>query len=253
MTLRFEGRVAMVSGSASGIGRQSAVAFARDGATVIVADVDEAGARQTIELIEEGGGQAEFIRTDVTNEESVVGLIDTIIERHGRLDFAHNNAGIGYPPKPVGEMSLQDWYDTVDIHMTSVFLTTREQLRVMEPAGRGVIINASSGAGINAVQGLSGYCAAKHGVIGFTKTVAVEYAAKGIRVNAVAPGAIQTPLIDNVVKNDPSMMDFMIQECPMKRIGLPEEIANAVVFLCSDEASFITGATLAVDGGRTAY
>jgi NAD(P)-dependent dehydrogenase (short-subunit alcohol dehydrogenase family) len=248
----FRDRVALITGSGSGMGRASALAFAARGAQVVVSDIAESAGADTVRLIEKDGGKAAFIYGDVSDEQSVSDLVDAILARFGQLDFAHNNAGVTDTPCLTGEMSLEAWNRTLSVDLTGIFICMKHELRAMSQRGRGAIVNTSSGAGINGVAGLPAYVAAKHGVIGLTKTAALDYATAGIRVNAVCPGAIATPLIMEHLSGNQEALAAMIADHPIRRIGQPEEVAAAVVFLCSDAASFITGVALPVDGGAVA-
>lgn len=252
MTGEFDGRVALVTGSGSGMGRATALAFARMGAHVVVSDVRDHDAEATVATITAEGGSARSIRADVTDEAAVEALVAETLATFGRLDFAHNNAGVTDTPCTTGDLSLERWDRTIAVDLTGVFICMKHELAAMAAAGQGVIVNTSSGAGINGVAGLPAYVAAKHGVIGLTKTAALEYATQGIRVNAVCPGAIATPLIMEHLAGDEAALAAMVAEHPVRRIGLPEEVAAAVTFLCTDAAAFITGVALPVDGGAVA-
>jgi NAD(P)-dependent dehydrogenase (short-subunit alcohol dehydrogenase family) len=182
----------------------------------------------------------------------VVALLNEVHDRFGRLDFAHNNAGVTDTVCPTAEMTLERWRRTIDVDLTGVFLCMREELRLMIPARRGSIVNTSSGVGVRGAAGLPAYVAAKHGVVGLTKTTALEVATMGIRVNAILPGAVDTPMLVETLEGDPDALAAMVAMHPIGRIGQPEEIATAVIFLCSDGASFVTGVALPVDGGVVA-
>jgi len=247
----FDGKVALVTGAASGIGRASALAFGRLGACVVVADVDQAGGEETVRQL---GESAKYVRCDVTDERQVAGLVAAAVDQFGRLDFAHNNAGIGAPPAPLHE-SERSFFDAVlGVNLTGVFLCLKHEARYMLEHGGGAIVNTASLAGLIGFPMNVAYCASKHAVIGITRTAALEYAQAGIRVNAVCPAFVQTPMVDRLVAiGGPRMsLERLATMQPMGRLGTVEEVAEAVVWLCSDSASFITGVALPLDGGTTA-
>jgi NAD(P)-dependent dehydrogenase (short-subunit alcohol dehydrogenase family) len=250
----FEGKVALVTGAASGIGRASALAFGRDGARVVVSDMDASGAAETVRLIQAAEGEAHFLRADVTQESQVQELIDGSVDVYGRLDFAHNNAGIGAPPTPLHETERGSFERVLSVNLTGVWLCLKHEARVMLPQGSGAIVNTASLAGLIGFPMNVAYSASKHAVIGITRTAALEYAQSGIRVNAVCPAFIQTPMVEGyLAAAGPRMnLDRLARMQPMGRIGTPEEVAQAVVWLCSESAGFITGIALPIDGGTTA-
>jgi NAD(P)-dependent dehydrogenase (short-subunit alcohol dehydrogenase family) len=254
MTGRLDGRVALVTGAASGIGRSSALAFAEHGAKVVVADVLEEQGRQTVDLIESAGGEAIFVPADVSRRGDVERLVRTAVETLGRLDCAHNNAGIegAAPPGTAFHTYPEEvWDQVLSINLKGVWLCMQAEITQMLTQGGGSIVNTASIAGLVGGFG-SAYSAAKHGVVGLTKTAALEYATRGIRVNAVCPGVIATPMIERVFARRPEVEPLMLAGEPIGRLGRPEEIAAAVVWLSSDAASFLTGVALPVDGGWVA-
>ena len=245
---KFDGKVALVTGAASGIGRASAQAFAREGASVIVADIQFDAGRETVKLIEEAGGTAKFIEADISKAAQAEALVEGAIRAWGRLDYAHNNAGVLGTAKPTHEIDEADWDRLLAINLKGVWLCMRYEVPRMLEQGGGAIVNTSSTAGIVGIEALAAYTASKHGVAGLTKAAALDYAKLNIRVNAVCPGGVDTPLIHNI-ENPKS---FPKQAMPaMPRLGTPEDIANAVVWLCSDDASYVTGHLMVVDGAMT--
>jgi NAD(P)-dependent dehydrogenase (short-subunit alcohol dehydrogenase family) len=248
----MDGRAGLVTGAASGIGRACAVRFAREGAAVVVADLESArtGGEETARLITEHGGQAEFFPCDVSNAGDNQALVEHVVEQHGRLDFAHNNAGIGVH-QLLHETSEEDFDRVIAVNLRGTFLGMKHQIvQMLNQDGGGAIVNTSSNAGLMAVTMLSAYTASKHGILGLTKNAAVEYANHGIRVNAVCPGAIMTPLMSG---QPPERQQEILAPQAMTRFGDPAEVAAAVVWLCSDEASFVTGVALPVDAGSVAW
>ena len=249
----FGGKVAMVTGAGSGIGRATALAFAREGAKVVVADVVVDGGEETERIIRDSGGEAIFVKTDVTAASQVEALINTAVQTYGRLDCAANTAGITQPVAPTHELQEDIWDSVITINLKGVWLCMRYQIRQMLHQGGGAIVNISSSVGLWATPNLPAYTASKHGVNGLTKAAALENARKGIRVNAVCPGATQTPMIKRFVADSPDhTLEVMADKSPMGRLGTPEEQAAAVIWLCSDAASFVTGTILSVDGGQVA-
>jgi NAD(P)-dependent dehydrogenase (short-subunit alcohol dehydrogenase family) len=247
----FEGKAALVTGGGSGIGRASAVAFAAKGASVTVADIDGSGAAQTVKLIEAAGGQARAVTCDVTKTAEVQALVDGAAAAYGRLDFAHNNAGITGKAAPLGEYTEEDWDIVMAINLKSVFLCMKYELPHLIKQG-GAIVNTSSGAGLIGFPGLPAYVASKHGVVGLTKSAALEYASAGVRINAICPGSTRTAMLEGYMGGDPAMEKAMASSTPLHRLATPEEMAAAVVWLCSDAASFVLGVALPVDGGAVA-
>ena len=252
MVRPFDGGVALVTGAGSGIGRASALAFARQGARVVVSDVDASGGAQTAHLITDLGGDARFIPADVSQPAAVESLVAETVRAYGRLDYAHNNAGIadgGASPLACPE----ELFDRViAVNLKGVWLCMRQEVPRMLEQGRGAIVNTASIMGLVSYPGAGAYVASKHGVIGLTKSFALAYAAQGIRVNAVCPGYIDTPMVRGAMTRDPNMEQRAVARHPIGRLGTADEIAEAVTWLCSDAASFVTGHALIADGGYTA-
>jgi NAD(P)-dependent dehydrogenase (short-subunit alcohol dehydrogenase family) len=246
----FINKIALVTGASSGIGRATAIAFAKKGAKIVALDCKENN--ETINLIKELGSDAIFIKCDVSKSSDVKTMIEKAIATFGQIDYAFNNAGIEGTKATTWECSEENWDKTIGINLKGIWLCMKHEIPEMLKLGKGVIINCASVAGLIGFNGLPAYVSSKHGVVGLTKTAALECATHGIRVNVVCPGVIQTPMIDRLTgKTKESIQQFTALE-PMGRFGLPEEIANAVVWLCSDEASFVTGHAMAVDGGFVA-
>jgi NAD(P)-dependent dehydrogenase (short-subunit alcohol dehydrogenase family) len=248
----MDGRVAIVTGGSSGIGCAAVLAFARCGARVVVADIDEERGESVAGEVEAAGSQGMFVRTDVTNAADVAGMVERCVARFGRLDYAHNNAGIQTPSAYTAEFARDDWDRTLAVNLTAVFLCMRAEIPRMLEGGGGAIVNTSSAGGLKGFPGASAYVAAKHGVIGLTKSAALEYATSGIRINAVCPGVVDTEMLAAFTHGDASVRKQLLDVEPVRRVGTPREIADAVVWLCSDRASFVTGHTLVVDGGQLA-
>jgi NAD(P)-dependent dehydrogenase (short-subunit alcohol dehydrogenase family) len=245
------GKVAFVTGAANGIGRAAALAFAREGAGVVVADVSEQGNQETARLVEEAGGRALAIRCDVSRAEDVKAALDKTVETLGRLDYAFNNAGIEQPLMPAADLTEDQWDRIVGIDLRGVFLCMKHEIPLMLEQGGGAIVNTSSGAGVKGFAGQAAYCAAKFGVVGLTKAAALDYAPSNIRINAVCPGIVETPMMDRFSGGTPEGRARVIAQEPVGRMGRPEEIAAAVLWLCSDAAAFVVGHAMVVDGGQT--
>ena len=247
MDLRFNGKVALVTGSSFGIGKATAIAFGREGASVICMDwMDD---EDTVRSIEQGGGKAMFIKCDVSDESAVRDAIQNGVSAFGRLDYAFNNAGIEGEQDITGECSTENWNRTLGINLNGIFFCMKYQIPHMLRTDGGSIVNCASVACLAGFEGLPAYVASKHAIVGLTKTAALEYGKQGIRVNAVCPGVIRTPMIDRFTGNDKAVEKQFVEMEPIGRLGEPEEVASAVVWLCSDTASFVTGTALPVDGG----
>ena len=250
---QFEGKVALVTGGGSGIGRATALAFAREGARVVVGDLNPEAGEQTAHTIVDAGGEASFIPADVTHSEQVMALVGGAIKAYGRLDFAHNNAGIsGSTPGLLAADIPEDAFDRViDVNLRSVWLCLKYEVPAMLAGGGGAIVNTSSIMGLVATATNPAYAASKHAVIGLTRSFALAYADRGLRVNAICPGYVDTPMFARF-RSDPAVEQQIVARHPIGRIGTAEEIAQAVIWLCSDAASFVTGHALVADGGYTA-
>lgn len=248
----LQDKVILVTGGASGIGRVTAYALAQAGAKVVVADVNAAAGAETAQVIRDKGGDALFVATDVGDAAAVQHLIQTIVQTYGRLDCAFNNAGIEGVPTRTADASEADFDQIMRVNVKGVWLCMKYEIQQMVAQGDGAIVNTASVAGLVGAHSLPVYAASKHAVVGLTKSAAVEYARKGVRVNAVCPTVIRTPMVERGLAALPQFMDVVKQSIPMRRIGEPEEVAAAVLWLCSDAAKFVTGATLTIDGGFTA-
>jgi NAD(P)-dependent dehydrogenase (short-subunit alcohol dehydrogenase family) len=252
VTGRFEGRVAFVTGATTGIGRATALAFAREGAHVAVADIRFDGAQETARLIEADGEQALAVSCDVSRGEEVDAALAAVVDRFGHLDVAFNNAGVEQPRKPITEVADDEFDRLVAVNLRGVFLTMRREIELMARTGGGAVVNTASGAGVKAFRDQAAYASTKHAVIGLTSSAALEVAAQGIRINAVCPGIIDTEMMGRVTGGTAEGYAAVIAQEPIGRMGRPEEIAAAVLWLCSDEAAFTVGHAMVIDGGQTA-
>lgn len=252
MTKRFEGKVALVTGASSGIGQATALAFGREGAKVVVAARRVQQGEETAEMIRRTGGEATFVKADISSATEVESLMRATIEVYGRLDCALNNAGTSGNLMPAADVSEQEWDFVINTNLKGAWLCLKHEIALMVKQGGGSIVNMSSVLGLGGTSiGASVYVASKHALIGLTKATAVEYSKQGVRVNAVCPGFIETALIE-VATNAPGAKEQLIALHPIGRLGTPEEVAEAVIWLCSDAASFVTGHSMVVDGGYVA-
>jgi NAD(P)-dependent dehydrogenase (short-subunit alcohol dehydrogenase family) len=253
MAGRVSGKVALITGGGSGIGRATAILFAREGAKIVIADYNREGGEQTVKMIKTAGGEASFVEANVAVAKQAEAMVAKTVEVYGRLDCAFNNAGIeGQMGGNIAECSEENWGRIIAINLTGVFLCMKYELPQMLKQGGGSIVNTASAAGLIGLPGGTAYVASKHGVAGLTKSAALEYAKSGIRINAVCPGFIRTAMVERVIDGGSISEESMIAAEPIGRIGKPEEIANAVLFLSSDDASFVTGLPMPVDGGYVA-
>lgn len=250
---QFKGKVAIVTGGSSGIGQTTAIEFAKEGATVIIANRSEIEGQQTVKLIQEIGGTATFIKTDVTKDADVKNLVEQTLTTYGRLDYAFNNAGIEQAPMPLTDQSEELFDKVMDVNVKGVWLCMKHQIPAMLKNGGGAIVNTSSFSGAIAFATIPIYVASKHAVVGLTKAIALEYAKKNIRVNAVLPGAVGgTGTLERSFGGSQEALDQVAAIHPIGRLATTSDIANTVIFLCSDKAAFITGQPILVDGGYTA-
>jgi NAD(P)-dependent dehydrogenase (short-subunit alcohol dehydrogenase family) len=247
----LEGRAGIVTGGGSGIGRATVLALVEAGADVLVADLDADSAAETVSLAD-GPGSAVAHQVDVSDVQSVEAMVQAVVEEHGKLDFAHNNAGLTIAGPLLAEVEDEEWDRLLAVDLSGVFYCMRAEIKAMLPQGRGSIVNTASGLGLVAVPRQSAYVAAKHGVIGLTRAGAVEYAAQGIRINALCPGVVETPLFGAAAEADPELRPAVEAAHPIGRLGEPSEMADAVVWLFTDASSFVTGQPIAVDGAYTA-
>lgn len=248
----LDGRAGLVTGAGSGIGRASALGFAAEGARVVVSDIDTASGQETVWQIQQAGGEATFIRADTSREDDVQALVAATVAVFGRLDWAHNNAGLAAPTRPVTEQRREWWDQVLGVDLLGVMFGLKHQIIQMRAqGGGGAIVNTASTAGLTGQPGLAPYTSAKWGVIGLTKTAALEFAGEGIRVNAICPGMTATPAVEDWAQSVPEQAEAVRRRIPIGRVATPEEQANAAVWLCSPKASYITGVALPVDGGDT--
>jgi NAD(P)-dependent dehydrogenase (short-subunit alcohol dehydrogenase family) len=249
MTGQFTGKVAIVTGGSSGMGRAAALAFAREGANVVVADTNVQDGEETVRQFKDSGAEALFVPADVSQATAVEALVNTTIATYGRLDYAFNNAGINEEHGPLTDCTEAEWDRIISINLKGIWLCMKYEIPQMLKLGRGVIVNTASVVGLTGGRGFPAYVASKHGIIGLTKAAALDYGKQGIRVNAVCPGTIYTSMYELRVGNDPETTARIISEIPLQRLGQPQDIAEAVIWLCSEGASLVTGHSLVVDGG----
>jgi NAD(P)-dependent dehydrogenase (short-subunit alcohol dehydrogenase family) len=249
MAGQFSDKVALITGGSSGIGRASAIAFAGEGAKVVVADVDVEGGQGTVKLIKSAGGEAIFVKTDMTSSRDIEALVNAAVKTYGSLDYAHNNAGVGASGAKTADVTEEDWNRVININLKGVWLCMKYELQQMLKQGKGAIVNTASIYGITTQSNAPEYTASKHGVVGLTKAAAMDYAQNNIRVNAICPGAIYTPMLAQAFSYGPEWEKAILASEAMGRVGKPEEAAAAVIWLCSDGASFVTGHSMPVDGG----
>ncbi|HEV2311436.1 MAG TPA: glucose 1-dehydrogenase [Acidimicrobiia bacterium] len=245
----FEGRAALVTGGASGLGEAAVGLLAGAGARVVVADRDAERGEAVVDAVRADGGEAVFQATDVTREADVAAAVARVLDTYGRLDAAINNAGTTGPSAPTADYSLEDWNRVLALNLTGVFLGLKHEIPPMVAQGGGAIVNTSSGAGLVGFAGLPAYVASKHGVVGLTRAAALEYVKAGVRINAVCPGSTRTPMLEGFMGGDPAIERAMASSAPIGRLARPVEIAEAMVWLLSDAASFVVGHAFAVDGG----
>ena len=255
--MTFSGKIVLVTGAGSGIGRATALAFVAGGASVVVSDVNEAGGHETVDLIRQAGGEAHFVGADVSQPDEVAALVAETVRQFGRLDIAVNNAGIGGAWARTADYPLDDWARVLAVNLSGVFYCMQQELRQMTAQsgaaqGGGAIVNVASIAGVRALANAPAYTASKHGVIGLTRTAAQEYARQNIRVNAVCPVFTRTPLFQEMIEGNDRLAERLLHNIPARRFGEPEEIADAILWLCSDGAGFVTGQAVNIDGGLTA-
>jgi len=248
----FTNKAVLVTGGASGIGRATALAFAQKGAKVVVSDFVEPGGQETVRMIRDLQGEAIFVRADVSNVNEVANLIRQTMDAYQVLDIAINNAGYQGVRARTADYPESEWLRVLDVNVTGVWNCMKVELDQMMQQGSGVIVNLASVAGLVGFPHHSAYAASKHAVVGLTKTAALEYIRKGIRINAVCPGFTDTPMVQRVMEEDPEYGQRLVQHIPARRLGTPEEVVSAILYLCDDQAGFVTGHCLVLDGGVTA-
>ncbi len=251
MARRFEGKTVLITGAGSGIGRATAIAFGSEGANVVACDVNDAGGEATVASLRKDGANAEYVHVDVSRASDCAAMVERALSRFGRLDVAFNNAGINLQVAPIADVDEADWQRLVGINLTGVFLSMRAEIPAMKRAGGGAIINTASVGGLIGTAGVTAYCATKHGVVGLTKSAALDYIKDGIRINAICPGGTRTAMLEEWFKS-PDVERAALAGTPIGRMADPAEIARAVMFLASDESSFMVGHSLVADGGLTA-
>lgn len=247
---KMDGKVILITGGSSGIGRETAIIFAKEGAKIVIASRGDEKGRNTVEAIQAIGGEAFFVRTDVSQEDQVKILIEKAVSAYGRLDFAFNNAGVEGRGARLAQETMDVWNNIMEINLKGVWLCMKYEILQMRQQGGGVIVNNSSSSGLGGAPRLAIYSASKHGVIGLTKSAALEYVADNIRINAICPGIIKTPMHDERLSTTPGLEDIMLSMIPMRKFGKAEDVASAVMWMCSDEASYLTGATILLGGGQ---
>jgi len=252
MSKFLNGKVALVTGAGSGIGKAIALALSRNGALLAVADINQKGVEDTVAEIKESGGQAIAFKVDVSKSSEVDSMTQEVIKHFGRLDCAVNNAGIEGSLASTTDCTEENWDRVMEVNVKGIWLCMKYQIIQMLMQGKGSVVNMSSALGLVGMQGYPAYVASKHGVVGLTKTAALEYAPHGVRVNAICPGVIETPLLDRMVSGKQDLKDWLIAKEPIGRLGTPQEVAEAAVWLCSDASSFVTGHCMSVDGGAVA-
>ena len=252
MARLLEGKVALITGAGSGIGRATALIFAREGAKLVLSDIAAENGEESLRMVREAGAEAAFVRSDVAKLAEVEALVAAAVSSFGRLDCAFNNAGIDGRMGKVTECSEENWNRTIGVNLTGVFFCMRAEIPQMLRQGGGAIVNTASAAGLTGSPGLPAYVASKHGVVGLTRAAAIEYGREKIRVNCVCPGPIRTPMLGRLLTNRPEMEHRFASAEPLKRLGEPSEIGEAVAWLCSDAASYVTGHAMSVDGGYMA-
>lgn len=249
---RLDGKVAVITGAASGMGRATALLFAAEGARLVLADVNDDGGRETVELVAKAGGSAAFRRTDVSREPEVQALVEAAVREHGRLDVIFNNAGVEGPSTRLTEHSLEDFQTVLAVNLTGVFLGIKHALAVMVPQQAGSIISTASVAGMVGWNGAAAYSASKAAVINLTRTAAIENARYNVRANCICPGVIRTAMVERITHGTEESLERLRRMQPLPRVGEAEDIARMALFLASDESTFVTGAAMVVDGGYTA-